>query len=212
VVADLQTGEGLKEVAETRSPKTLPATFLFKTREGGVGVLQITGFTDNPPGVKIRYKLVQPAVSGSSAAKPKASADQVVVEDLALQMLVAIREKDDDALRALATDRITGWPDALPQFAIELRERFRRLTGEPFDMRESESIVESDLAAVKCSGPEKLAGKYLVLFFVKTENGWRNYSLRNSPPEIPLAQHFANFKKEIEKGPSASTHYETNGR
>ena len=33
--------------------------FLFKTREGGVGVLQILDLTDNPRGVKIRYKLLQ---------------------------------------------------------------------------------------------------------------------------------------------------------
>jgi len=39
----------------------LPATFVFKTREDGIGLLQITGFTDNPPGVNIRYKLVQRA-------------------------------------------------------------------------------------------------------------------------------------------------------
>jgi hypothetical protein len=38
-----------------------PATWLFRTREGGAGILQITGFTDNPRGVKIRYKLVQTA-------------------------------------------------------------------------------------------------------------------------------------------------------
>jgi predicted Ser/Thr protein kinase len=37
----------------------LPKVYLFKTREGGMGILQITGFTDNPPGVKLRYKLVQ---------------------------------------------------------------------------------------------------------------------------------------------------------
>jgi hypothetical protein len=37
----------------------LPETFLIKTREGGMGILQITGFTENPRGVKIRYKLVQ---------------------------------------------------------------------------------------------------------------------------------------------------------
>ena len=37
----------------------LPATHLFKTSEGGIGILQIIGFTDNPPGVRIRYKLVQ---------------------------------------------------------------------------------------------------------------------------------------------------------
>ncbi len=35
----------------------LPATFAFKTREGAVGLLQITGFAENPPGVRVRYKL-----------------------------------------------------------------------------------------------------------------------------------------------------------
>ncbi|MGC3959415.1 MAG: serine/threonine-protein kinase [Verrucomicrobiota bacterium] len=34
-------------------------TFLFKTGSGRIGLLQITGFTQNPRGVKIRYKLVQ---------------------------------------------------------------------------------------------------------------------------------------------------------
>jgi len=36
-----------------------PKTYIFHTREGGAGILQITGFTENPRGVKIRYKLVQ---------------------------------------------------------------------------------------------------------------------------------------------------------
>ncbi len=36
-----------------------PATYVFKTREGGNGILQITGVADKPRGVKIRYKLVQ---------------------------------------------------------------------------------------------------------------------------------------------------------
>ena len=34
-------------------------TYLFKTREGAMGILQIIGCIDNPRGVKIRYKLVQ---------------------------------------------------------------------------------------------------------------------------------------------------------
>jgi hypothetical protein len=39
----------------------LPATHLFKTSEGGMGILQITGFTEKPRAVELRYKLVQPA-------------------------------------------------------------------------------------------------------------------------------------------------------
>jgi serine/threonine protein kinase/signal peptidase I len=40
-------------------PDTLPLTAFFKTGAGRLGILQISGFTDNPRGVKIRYKLVQ---------------------------------------------------------------------------------------------------------------------------------------------------------
>jgi serine/threonine protein kinase/formylglycine-generating enzyme required for sulfatase activity len=41
-----------------RTPK-FPVTLAFETGEGLRGLLQITGFSDNPPGVKIRYKTVQ---------------------------------------------------------------------------------------------------------------------------------------------------------
>jgi hypothetical protein len=34
-------------------------TYGFKTSEGARGIFQITGVTENPRGVKIRYKLVQ---------------------------------------------------------------------------------------------------------------------------------------------------------
>ena len=34
-------------------------TYLFKTREGATGIFRIVGFTDEPKGMKIRYKLVQ---------------------------------------------------------------------------------------------------------------------------------------------------------
>jgi hypothetical protein len=45
-----------------------PATWLFVTREGGMGVLQITGFTENPRGVKLRYKLAQSALSNPNTS------------------------------------------------------------------------------------------------------------------------------------------------
>ena len=143
--------------------------------------------------------------NAAAVAKPKITTDQIIVEDLALQMLVAIREKDDNKLKSFATDRIKGWSEALPAFAVEMREHYRQLTGnEAFDLRAVESLVEGNLAAVKCTGPKELNGIYLVLFFVKTDDGWRNQSLRNSPPSTPLAQHLANFKKEVQKEENAA--------
>jgi hypothetical protein len=52
----------------------LPATFVFRTRQGGVGILQIVGFTEQPRGVKIRYKMVQGAaapLADTSAERPR---------------------------------------------------------------------------------------------------------------------------------------------
>jgi protein involved in polysaccharide export with SLBB domain len=58
--------------------KEIPATFIIKTREGGVGVLQITGFTHEPEGVRFRYKLLwKPALdrkpAWQSATQPAAT-------------------------------------------------------------------------------------------------------------------------------------------
>lgn len=41
-------------------------TWLFRTREGGHGILQIQGPSTDPPGVKIRYKLVMAAGEGNA--------------------------------------------------------------------------------------------------------------------------------------------------
>jgi len=40
-------------------PVVLPATFAVESRTGEKGLLQIIGFTENPPSIMIRYKLVQ---------------------------------------------------------------------------------------------------------------------------------------------------------
>jgi hypothetical protein len=57
------------------SENELPKSFLFKTRQGSVGILEITGFSDNPPGVRVHYKLVQNAGTVASAAG--ASAEEI---------------------------------------------------------------------------------------------------------------------------------------
>ena len=53
-------------------------TWLFRTREGGRGILQILGQSDDPLGVKIRYKLVQTADSGAASQPSPAPARRVI--------------------------------------------------------------------------------------------------------------------------------------
>ena len=44
-----------------------PATFLFQTREGDQGILQILGYADARSRMKLRYRLVQPPSTTPSA-------------------------------------------------------------------------------------------------------------------------------------------------
>ena len=67
-----------------------PATYLFRTRENGIGILQIVDFTDNPKGVKIRYKIVE----GTGSENPDV---QVEVENPSGQVISASDFGKDDA-------------------------------------------------------------------------------------------------------------------
>lgn len=57
----------------------LPATFLFQTREGGKGVLQIVGFQEESKGVKIRYKLLD-ATTKTKGENGDAQSQNFIVE------------------------------------------------------------------------------------------------------------------------------------
>ncbi|MBI3876753.1 MAG: protein kinase [Verrucomicrobia bacterium] len=62
-----QPGQTESVSGEKPSP---PVTFAFRTQKGARGLLQITGFTDNPRCVTIRYKLAQgEKVSSATAIK-----------------------------------------------------------------------------------------------------------------------------------------------
>ena len=60
-------------------------TFGFKTREGNMGMLQILGFTENPHGVKIRYKLVQNDKQNASTASEAEQNANLEIARLKLQ-------------------------------------------------------------------------------------------------------------------------------
>ena len=70
-----------------------PMTLLFKTANEHVGLLQITGFTENPRGVKIRYKLVQNADAKAavvSLTTPPADTNQAAAVSAARDWLALI--------------------------------------------------------------------------------------------------------------------------
>ena len=49
----------------------LPKTYLFKTREGGMGVLQVLAVVSEPDGVKFRYKRLQAESKNAAPASDK---------------------------------------------------------------------------------------------------------------------------------------------
>ncbi|MCY2927253.1 MAG: SLBB domain-containing protein [Planctomycetota bacterium] len=51
----------------------LPATYIIKTREGGTGLLQIVGFSENPKATRIRYKLLQASRPETPTTRPASS-------------------------------------------------------------------------------------------------------------------------------------------
>jgi hypothetical protein len=62
-----------------------PLTFLFQTRQGGKGILQIVGFDEKPKAVKIRYKLVLKPVPAARAEPPGTRNTQPVAPKLELK-------------------------------------------------------------------------------------------------------------------------------
>ncbi|MDR3458620.1 MAG: protein kinase [Verrucomicrobiae bacterium] len=78
----------------------------FKTRAGSLGLLQITGFTSNPPAARIRYKLFQPATNQDPAVEDPVTTD--LRENLAERLDAASSINDpiakDQPLAAIALD------------------------------------------------------------------------------------------------------------
>ena len=87
------------------NPDLLPRTFVFETHSGFKGLLQITGFTNNPRGVKIRYKLVQ---NGNASKSNSDISAAMLAEPPKLQFLAWQDEWQTNQPGAAASRRLAG--------------------------------------------------------------------------------------------------------
>ena len=97
----------------------------FRTRSGTLGLMQITGFTENPRGVRLRYKLVQEV--GANNTAEHATLGGVLSED---ELATRTRGFVED----LAAGRVTEararfhWSQQIVWTEDRLREWWRKLT------------------------------------------------------------------------------------
>lgn len=154
-----------------------PTSFLFQTRESGIGLLQITGITDHPRGVKIRYKLVQSAMaSAEDSSQSVASLPPVVVETHPVSAArdvepgkVEIRVRFSKEMADGSWSWYTAWENSTPEFI-----------GEP--------AYESDRRT--CVTNAKLEPGRTYAFWLNSEkvsqlHGPRRPSIRSVPPDFP---------------------------
>jgi predicted Ser/Thr protein kinase len=95
--------------------------WFFKTRSGGMGVLQLVSFTDNPPTAKIRYKLIQQSDKPDNALSTVGNASQREALDSRLEAATEINNivNKDRALAAIAVDAGKAGEMAVIQNALQ---------------------------------------------------------------------------------------------
>ncbi len=82
------------------APTNLPGPIAFSTRDGTDGILQITGFTENPRGVKLRYKLVQPSTRTNKS-------NDVIRSENGNQLISSAKSREDLLIRLKAAESIS---------------------------------------------------------------------------------------------------------
>lgn len=78
-----------------------PAAYLFNTHAGTPGVMQVTGFTAAPRGVRLRYKLVEARVEDVPAADRERALDDISVRLEAAEHMLNSPDRDQ-ALASIA--------------------------------------------------------------------------------------------------------------
>ena len=129
----------------------LPASFVIQTWQGALGILQIVGFTNNPPGVKIRYKLIK----NETVAMTIEPADLREARSKLAELRVDYAEQNPTVQQQLARinelERLTREE---PNDPPDLREAHAKLAELRVDYGEQNPIVQDALARIKALEPK----------------------------------------------------------
>ena len=81
-------------------------TWFFKTREGAMGILQLVGFSDDPPAAKIRYKLIQQTNDQGAVITVQAgnNSQEALAQRLEAASIMNDMTAKNKALSVIATD------------------------------------------------------------------------------------------------------------
>jgi serine/threonine protein kinase/LysM repeat protein len=125
----------------------LPVTFAVESRTGEIGLLQITGFTEHPRGVKIRYKLLQ---NGNPPLSAVATQSAATADDIPAKNIIFINAPVSQVLEVYAA--LTG---ATLDTDQSVRESSRTISyANVTDLTREEAIHELELALKNQAGIE----------------------------------------------------------
>lgn len=194
------------------SSELLSHPTVFETREGAIGMMQITGRSDNPPGLNIRYKLLQarnpnvyPKANVDAAGIQTAQQPNVTVSDLTFgpvieRIILGAPYSVTNCAIDLDTGKMYGLPEA---FVEDWRERgaglrflANHITGNDADQSVADNrigrgwITSNRIDAVASNS--KVGGDFLVgfgLFAVnQSDDAWSNATPSQVRSKLEKAQ------------------------
>jgi len=138
MLRNLTEGDGGTPVP-IHSERGLPATWFFKTREGGIGILQIVGYPKKPAGpgvnphsIKIQYKLLEDGEAALEKIQRKRE-ELVSLKEKATQVAEGTSTKTDEARARKVEEEMLIVPKVgigEMKFGMTIDE-VKRLWGEP---------------------------------------------------------------------------------
>ncbi len=165
-------------------------TYFFRTREGGLGILQILGRNENPPGVKIRYKLVKTgsprvtAPNDSEVARLKLQQAEQELETTRQKVVVGLAPSVDYERAKITCDlvaaQVKGDNAEIARLKLQLCDLDLEIAGKMFAVGK---VAQQEYQAAKLARDEAVA-RVKSLELQTNRMADENYTLAEQPPVV----------------------------